>query len=73
MQKRFLRKSFLPRTRRKMYPGRWMLDFFIYFGEEMMEKFAQFCFDWNIHDLHDGNIGYHGGVPCLVDYSSYDD
>lgn len=51
----------------------WVLDFIIFFGEELLRKFVNFCFDWNIHDLHDGNIGYHDGIPCLVDYSSYED
>lgn len=51
----------------------WILDFIIFFGEELLKKFVDFCFDMNIYDLHDGNIGYHDGIPCLVDYSSYED
>ena len=50
----------------------WMLDFLIYYGEEMFKKLADFIFDENIYDLHNGNIGYLNGRPCLVDYSSYD-
>jgi hypothetical protein len=49
----------------------WVLDFLIYWGEETLHKLAQFLFDYDIGDLHNGNIGYHNGVPCLVDYSSY--
>lgn len=49
----------------------WVLDAALYFGEELMAKFAQFCFDWSIEDLHDGNIGYIDSRPCLIDYSSY--
>lgn len=50
----------------------WMLDFLIYYGEEMFKKLADFIFNENIYDLHNGNIGYLNGRPCLVDYSSYD-
>ena len=50
----------------------WMLDFLIYYGEEMFKKLADFIFNENIYDLHNGNIGYINGRPCLVDYSSYD-
>lgn len=49
----------------------WLLDFLIYFGEEILERLANFIFDNDIEDLHNGNIGYIKGVPCLVDYSSY--
>lgn len=49
----------------------WLLDFLIYFGEEMLRDLTNFIFDNNIEDLHNGNIGYIKGVPCLVDYSSY--
>ena len=49
----------------------WLLDFLIYWGEEILTKFAEFAFDCNINDLHNGNIGYRNGVPVLVDYSSY--
>ena len=50
----------------------WLLDFLIYYGEEMFKKLADFIFNENIYDLHNGNIGYRKGRPCLVDYSSYD-
>ena len=50
----------------------WVLDFLIYYGEEMFRKLADFIFNENIYDLHNGNIGYRAGRPCLVDYSSYD-
>ena len=49
----------------------WVLDFLIYWGEEMLKRLGQFLFDHNVEDLHNGNIGYRNGVPCLVDYSSY--
>ena len=49
----------------------WVLDFLIYWGEEVMKKLSEFIFENDIEDLHNGNIGYRHGVPCLVDYSSY--
>lgn len=49
----------------------WVLDFLIYWGEEMLKRLGDFIFDNDIEDLHNGNIGYRHGVPCLVDYSSY--
>lgn len=49
----------------------WLLDFVLFYGEESLKILADFCFKWNIDDLHSGNIGYHNGVPCLVDYSGF--
>lgn len=49
----------------------WLLDFLIYWGEEMLKNLAEFIFKENIQDLHCGNIGYRKGVPVLVDYSSF--
>ena len=50
----------------------WTLDFLIYWGEQMFAKFAEFVKSYDIWDLHNGNIGYKNGAPCLVDYSSYE-
>ena len=49
----------------------WLIDFLQYWGEECFRDLAQFCEEWFIEDLHPGNLGYVCGVPCLVDYSSY--
>ena len=49
----------------------WLLDFVNYWGKEVLQKFAEFLFDFDINDLHNGNIGYRNGVPVLVDYSGY--
>ena len=51
----------------------WLLDFLIYWGEEMLKRLANFVFEHNINDLHNGNIGYRKGAPVLVDYSSFHD
>ena len=49
----------------------WLLDFLIYWGEEILKQLCDFIYNHDIEDLHNGNIGYRNGVPCLVDYSSY--
>lgn len=51
----------------------WVLDFLIYWGEEILKKLNDFMFAHCIEDLHNGNIGYRNGIPCLVDYSSFRD
>jgi len=50
----------------------WLIDFITYYGEQALLTFIKFCDDWFISDLHSGNLGYVDGVPCLVDYSSFD-
>ena len=50
----------------------WLLDFLIFYGNERLFDFLRFCDEQKISDLHDGNIGYINGIPCLVDYSSYE-
>lgn len=49
----------------------WVLDFLIYWGQKILERLADFIEKYDIEDLHNGNIGYRNGVPCLVDYSSF--
>lgn len=49
----------------------WMMDFIQYWGKDKLLDFIKFCDEWFIDDLHDGNIGYICGVPCLVDYGSF--
>lgn len=50
----------------------WLMDFLAYWGQERLLAFIKFCDEWFIDDLHPGNLGYVCGVPCLVDYSSFD-
>ena len=50
----------------------WLIDFINYWGEARTSDFIAFCDQWFIDDLHPGNLGYICGVPCLVDYSSYE-
>ena len=50
----------------------WVIDFLNYFNEAKYIALANFCEEWDIEDLHNGNIGYVNGAPCIVDYSSYE-
>ena len=45
---------------------------FVYHKElKSIEKFYDFCCDFNINDLHSGNFGYYNGKPSIFDYSGY--
>ena len=50
----------------------WCLDFINFYGEEKLKTLSGFLSKYNLHDFHDGNIGYIGMRPVLVDYSSWD-
>lgn len=49
----------------------WLTDFIQYYGVDIFIKFSQFIRAKNINDLHDGNIGYIGNRPVLIDYSGW--
>lgn len=51
----------------------WLSDVFNFFGEHLFYKLMNFIDDCDIRDLHNGNIGYIGMRPVLVDYSSFND
>lgn len=55
-----------------MFNIEWLSDAFHYYGEKMFHKLLEFIRIVGINDLHDGNIGYIGNRPVLVDYSSFD-
>ena len=55
-----------------MFNIEWLSDAFHYYGEKMFHKLLEFIRTVGINDLHDGNIGYIGNRPVLVDYSSFD-
>lgn len=42
-----------------------------YYGEEKFKAFIKFANDYNINDLHSGNIGFIGDRPVLIDYSGF--
>ena len=49
----------------------WLLDALNFFGKSFLSKFSYFCDTEDIGDLHNGNIGYKNGIPCIFDYSNY--
>lgn len=51
----------------------WLSDVFNYFGEKIFYTFMEFLKDYNINDLHNGNIGYINARPVLVDYAGWGD
>lgn len=51
----------------------WLTDFIQYYGVDMFAKFSQFIQKKSINDLHNGNIGYIGNRPVLIDYSGWED
>lgn len=55
-----------------MFNLEWLSDAFHYYGEKVFHKLLEFIRIVGINDLHDGNIGYIGNRPVLVDYSSFD-
>lgn len=55
-----------------MFNLEWLSDAFHYYGEKVFHKLLEFIRTVGINDLHDGNIGYIGNRPVLVDYSSFD-
>ena len=50
----------------------WLTDARKYYGEEFLIKLLKFVKDYDIRDLHGGNLGYSCGRPVIVDYASYD-
>lgn len=51
----------------------WLADVLAYFGEQIFNKLIFFIRDNDINDLHNGNIGYIGTRPVLMDYSGWND
>lgn len=49
----------------------WQADALKYYGKKQFNKIMDFI-EWNeIGDLHDGNLGYIGARPVIVDYSDF--
>lgn len=51
----------------------WLADVLAYFGETIFNKLVAFIRQEDINDLHNGNIGYIGLKPVLMDYSGWDE
>ena len=47
------------------------MNFLVSYGEEEFEKLTDFCCNFNINDLHAGNVGYIGDNIVIVDFGSY--
>lgn len=41
------------------------------YGDEIMRKLYTFCEDYDINDLHEGNVGFIWGSLVCIDYSGY--
>lgn len=53
-------------------PFDWLARAYDYYGEEKVKKFIAFLDEFDITDLHNGNIGFReNGAPVLLDYSDY--
>lgn len=50
----------------------WLTDFLLFYGDDMFQKFMNFIKEYQIRDLHTGNVGYVDGLPVLVDYGGFE-
>lgn len=48
----------------------WLSYAYQAYGGEKLKRFAQFCIDYAVDDLHGGNIGYYNGRPIIMDWLS---
>lgn len=39
------------------------------YGEELYNVLTNFLYDWNVNDIHYGNIGRYCGHICIIDYA----
>jgi len=67
-EKKYLNSSVSPLTQRGIEIAATFLE---YYGKEMYEALTQFCEDYEINDLHSGNIGSVDGRPVIIDYGGY--
>jgi hypothetical protein len=51
----------------------WIEDFVREYGEEEFLSLSKFLNEFEIDDLHDGNLGYIHGKPVIIDYASFRD
>lgn len=51
----------------------WVADFIAYYDEADFHILDDFLCNYDINDIHDGNIGYVGERPVIFDYSGYFD
>lgn len=51
----------------------WQYDALQFYGQKKFNRIMRFIDDYNISDLHCGNVGYLGTRPIIIDYSSFND
>jgi hypothetical protein len=51
----------------------WVADVINYYGEEKFEDLVEFIKDYDIEDLHMGNVGYIGSRPVIIDFASFNE
>ena len=60
------------KERRNIFPPTYfMSDCITRYGEEKLKRMLEFCWIYNINDLHSSNVGYNGDDPVIFDYSGY--
>lgn len=52
-------------------PTEWVALAIDWFGTDNVKRFLDFLQEYEIGDLHGGNVGYIGGRPILIDYSDF--
>lgn len=57
----------------KCFSTVWIKDAMDFYGERRLNKILAFIKNNHIHDLHNGNIGYIGDRPVLLDFSGYNE
>ena len=50
--------------------GLWFATVFALYGEEKFKSLMLFLDTWDIHDLHDGNLGFINDKPVIFDYTN---
>lgn len=55
------------------FNSNWLIDLRNAYGDKVFLTFMDFIEKTKIEDLHNGNVGYIGDCPVLIDYSDYKD
>ena len=63
-----VRRGFYKRT---CSNSQWLARAIQIYGKNFMKDFEQFTHEYQINDLHYGNIGYIGKLPVILDFSGY--
>lgn len=65
---KYVRSHKSPLSQRSMKVA---LAFLTQYGADVYEELSEFCNEWNINDLHNGNIGYVHNQVVFVDFAGY--